>query len=82
MALLRSIGVHQYGIGIWVAIRTYCTFVHPVLEYGLAITAANQYEIGHLEKAQDGCIKRAMNYDAARQLLTVVLKVMADLPSM
>ena len=82
MALLHSIGIHQYGIGIWAAIRTYRTFVHPVLEYGLVIAAANQYEIGCLEKVQDGYIKRVMNYDAACPLPTVVLKVMADLLSM
>ena len=82
MALLRSMGIHQYGIGIWAAIRAYRTFVRPVLEYGIAITAANQNEITRLENAQNGCIKRVMNYDAERQLPTIAIQTLADIPSM
>ncbi|KAG2218275.1 hypothetical protein INT45_002397 [Circinella minor] len=54
-------GIHQYGIGLWPAIRAYRTFIQPVLEYGLAITTLSAKQKEKLNNAQKSCIKMAMN---------------------
>ena len=82
MALLRQLGVHQYGIGLWPAIRTYRSFVRPVLEYGLAITALSAAQMDKIQKAQLGCIKMALNRNKSTKFPTIVPMVLADLPSM
>lgn len=82
MALLRQIGLHRYGMGLWAALRAYRTFVRPSLEYGLAITSLSAPFVNRLQAAQNGCVKLAINAQADRRLPTVVQQVLADLPSM
>ncbi|KAG2219315.1 hypothetical protein INT45_003137 [Circinella minor] len=53
MALLRQLGVHLYGIGLWPALRSYCTFIQPVLEYRIAIAALSTNQLTKLENAQN-----------------------------
>ncbi|ORY89517.1 hypothetical protein BCR43DRAFT_417458, partial [Syncephalastrum racemosum] len=82
MAILRSLGIHQYGMGLWAALRAYRTFVRPVLEYGLALFPWQHQHRTLMNKAQQGCVKMTLNQSSARRLPTIVPLVLADLPSM
>lgn len=82
MATLQQMGIHRYGLGWWQALRAYRTFVRPVLEYGLAIVPFSSNEHDVLQRAQNSCIKLAMNCTTDRRLATIVPQVLADLPSM
>ena len=82
MALLRQLGIHQYGIGFWPAIRTYRSFIRPILEYGLAITPLTAVQMAKLQTAQIGCIKMALNRNHSTTFPTIVPMVLTDLPSM
>ncbi|KAG2223178.1 hypothetical protein INT45_011524 [Circinella minor] len=82
MELLRQMGIHQYSVGLWPAIRVYRTFVRPVLEYGLAITALSAKQKDKLNNAQKSCIKMALNRNRSTPFPTIVPLALADLPSM
>ncbi|KAI9248046.1 hypothetical protein BDA99DRAFT_591720 [Phascolomyces articulosus] len=82
MALLRQLGIQQYGVGLWPTLRAYRTFVRPVMEYGIAISTLSQVQIDKLDKAQKGCIKMTLNRNAKTQFPTIVPMVMANIPSM
>ncbi|ORZ03103.1 hypothetical protein BCR43DRAFT_417462, partial [Syncephalastrum racemosum] len=82
MALFRKKGEHQYGLGLWSALRTYRTFVRPVLEYGLAVAWLAPPQLAVLEKAQKGCIQMAMNSSPSANRPTISLLALADLPSL
>ncbi|KAI9310197.1 hypothetical protein BX666DRAFT_1870713, partial [Dichotomocladium elegans] len=82
MQLLWKIGAHQYGFGMGPALRIYCTFVQPVLEYSLAIAPLNADQTKLLETAQTTCIRLATNVVSRRPVPTIVQKHIADLPSM
>ncbi|KAI9265145.1 hypothetical protein BDA99DRAFT_436903 [Phascolomyces articulosus] len=82
MALLRQLGIQQYGVGLWPALRAYRTFVRPVMEYGIAISTLSQVQIDKLDKAQKGCIKMTLNRNAKTQFPTIVPMVVANIPSM
>ena len=82
IALLQQLGIHLYGIGLWPALRSYRTFIRPVLEYGLAIAALTPNHLVKLENAQNGCVKMALNLKASKQSATIVPMVLADIPSM
>ncbi|KAI9246111.1 hypothetical protein BDA99DRAFT_447472, partial [Phascolomyces articulosus] len=79
IALLRQLGIQQYGVGLWPALRAYRTFVHPVMEYGIAISTLSQVQIDKLDKAQKGCIKMTLNHNAKIQFPTIVPVVMANI---
>ena len=81
MALLRHMGIHQYGIGLWPALRAYRTFIRPVLEFGMAIAAVNQTQLQVLERAHNGCIKMCQNRSASRPSPWIAAMALADLPS-
>ncbi|CDS14377.1 hypothetical protein LRAMOSA06546 [Lichtheimia ramosa] len=82
MTLLRHLGLHRYGMGLWAALRAYRTFVRPSLEYGLAIVALRAPLVHKLQHAQNSCVKLAMNVPSDRRLPTIAQQVLADLPSM
>ncbi|KAG2217187.1 hypothetical protein INT45_005396 [Circinella minor] len=82
MELLRQIGIHQYGVGLWPAIRVYRMFVRPVLEYRLAITALSAKQKDKLNNAQNRCIKMAINRNRSTPFPMIVPLALADLPSM
>ncbi|KAI9277096.1 hypothetical protein BDA99DRAFT_430407, partial [Phascolomyces articulosus] len=82
MALLRQLGIQQYRVGLWPALRAYRTFVRPVMEYGIAISTLSQVQIDKLDKAQKGCIKMTLNRNAKTQFPTIVPMVLANIPSM
>ena len=81
MALLRQIGIHQYGIGLWPALRAYRTSIRPVLEYGLAIIKLSAKQKEQLNNAQKSWIKMALNRNRSTHFPTIVPMVLADLPS-
>lgn len=82
MALLKHMGLHRYGMGLWAALRAYRTFVRPSLEYGLAIVSLRAPLVLRLQNAQNSCVKLAMNVHTDRRLPTIVQQVLTDLPSM
>ncbi|KAG2222408.1 hypothetical protein INT45_009420 [Circinella minor] len=57
MGPLRQLGIRLYGIGLWPALRSYRTFIRPVLEYGIAIAALSTNQLTKLDNAQNACIK-------------------------
>ncbi|KAG2207617.1 hypothetical protein INT45_009763, partial [Circinella minor] len=82
MALLRQLGIHIYGVGLWPALRSYRTFICLVLEYGLAIAALSPNQLEKLDNAQKSCIKMALNRKTSKHSATIVPIVLADLPSL
>ncbi|KAG2219638.1 hypothetical protein INT45_012339 [Circinella minor] len=81
MGLLRQLGIHQYGAGLWPAIRAYRTFIRPVLEYGLAIATLSAKQKEKLNNAQKSCIKMAMNRNSSTHFPTIVPMALANIPS-
>ena len=81
MALLWQLGIQQYGVGLWPAIRAYHTFIRPVLEYGLAITTLSAKQKEKLNNAQKSCIKMAMNRNSSTHFPTIVPMALANLTS-
>ena len=81
MALLRQLGIHQYGVGLWPAIRVHRTFIRPVLEYGLAITPLSAKQKEKINNAQKSCIKMVMNRNSSTHFPTIVPMALANLPS-
>ncbi|KAI7860140.1 hypothetical protein BDC45DRAFT_587381 [Circinella umbellata] len=67
--------------GLWPALRSYRTFIRPVLEYDLAIAALSPNQLEKLDNAQKGCIKMAFNRKTSKHSATIVPMVLADLPS-
>ncbi|KAL1934890.1 hypothetical protein VTP01DRAFT_7072 [Rhizomucor pusillus] len=57
MALLRHLGVHQYGFGLGSALRAYRTFIRFILEYGVAISALTSTQKRQLQNLQVGCLR-------------------------
>ena len=62
--------------------RMYRTFVKPVLEYGLAITALSAKQKEKLNNAQKSCIKTALKRNRSTTFPTIVSLASTDLPSM
>lgn len=64
------------------ALRTYRTFIQPVLGYGLAITAFTQKQKEELHSAQKNCIEMVLKRNSSTPFPTIGPTVLSDLPSM
>ena len=79
---LRQLGIHQYGAGLWPALRTHRTFIRPVLQYGLAITPLSRKNKKNNYIVHKNCTKMVLNRNTSTPFRTTVPIVLADLPSM
>lgn len=81
MALFRRIGVHQYGLGLYTALRVYKVFIRPILEFAIAILGLNATTIMHLEQTQAQCLNMTLNRSISSSAPPFALNIMGCVPS-
>lgn len=82
MSLFRRLGVHQYGFGLLLALQVYRVFVRPIMEYGLALLGLNATTATVIDKTQANCLNMTLNRSANHNAPSMVLNMMANLPTM
>ncbi|KAI8635920.1 hypothetical protein BD408DRAFT_324255, partial [Parasitella parasitica] len=82
MSLFRRLGVHQYGFGLMLSLKVYRVFVRPVMEYALALLGLNATSATLLDKTQATCLNMTLNRSANHNAPSMVLNMMANLPTM
>lgn len=82
MQLMRRIGVHQYGYGLFIALKIYRVFVRPIMEFAVAILGLNATTGTILDKTQAKCLNMTLNRSETLNAPPQALNIMACLPSL
>ena len=83
MQSLRASGVHMYGFGLTSALRAYKIFVHPIIEYGIAISFLTALQTTELDEIQRQCLRMCICRPANQKAIgTLTLSSLSALPDL